>query len=311
MDPLEDVLALLETRGRFSPGLRAGGEWAMEFEAPAGVKFNAVRHGSCRLWPEGTDTPIDLGPGDCFLLTRPRPFTLTSSTESRSATAAVPLNARTVFEAAEGGFARIGAGDEVLLIGGSFTFGERARGLLLDALPAVIHVPAGTTHAETIQWALGQMEKEMLDRPMGAFLVGEHLAVVMLIHVLRLHLATDARHAPGWLAGLADPAVAAALAALHSHPERSWTVAEIAQVSGTSRSTFASRFRSTVGQAPLDYLRHWRIELTARHLRQGDETLASIARLVGYRSDSALSTAFKQVTGMSPRAYRKSVAPAA
>nr|BFD88031.1 hypothetical protein StreXyl84_74320 [Streptomyces sp. Xyl84] len=37
---------------------------------------------------------------------------------------------------------------------------------------------------------------------------------------------------------------------------------------------------------------------------QGDETVSAIARAVGYGSESALSTAFKRVTGMSPRDYR-------
>ncbi|MDX2815424.1 AraC family transcriptional regulator [Streptomyces sp. PA03-5A] len=298
MDPLEDVLALLETRAHLSTGLVAGGEWAVRFEAPSGVKFNAVRHGGCLLEVEGADGPVELAAGDCFLLTQARPFVL------RSAPGVAPVAAEPVFAAAEGGFARVGRGDDVLLVGGRFSFGDRARALLLDALPPVIHVPAGTAHAQTVGWALEQIGQELLRRPVASTLVAEHLAVVMLVHVLRLHLAEESHGASGWPAGLSDPVVAPALAALHRAPAHGWTVAELARTSGVSRSTLAARFKRTVGCPPLDYLRRWRIELASQRLRKGTETLAVIARAVGYGSESALSTAFKEVTGSSPRAYR-------
>lgn len=62
--------------------------------------------------------------------------------------------------------------------------------------------------------------------------------------------------------------------------------------------------QGTVGRGPLDYLTRWRVELASRRLRQGSDTVAVIARAVGYGSESALSTAFKRVTGISPRDYR-------
>ena len=71
-----------------------------------------------------------------------------------------------------------------------------------------------------------------------------------------------------------------------------------------SRSTLAPRFKQVLGQGPVDYLTRWRIELAADRLRRGDGTVAIIARHVGYGSESALSNAFKRVTGLSPRAYR-------
>lgn len=298
MDPLEDVLALLDTRSHLSAGLVAGGRWAVRFEAPDGVKFNAVRRGSCLLRVEGTDEPVPLAEGDCYLLTRPLGFTLLSDDE------AVPVEAGQVFASAEGGVARAGEGEDVVLIGGRFSFGERARALLLDTLPPVIHIPAGSDEAGTLRWALGQIDQELRQGRMASTLVAEHLAVVMLVHVLRLHL-TRAPHAvPGWPAGLADPVVAEVLTAMHTAPERPWSVAELARAGAVSRSTLAARFKDTVGRGPLDYLTGWRIELASARLREGTDTLATIARAVGYGSESALSTAFKRVTGISPRAYR-------
>ncbi|MER6977478.1 AraC family transcriptional regulator [Streptomyces carpinensis] len=299
MDPLEDVLTLLETRSHLSVSLAAGGRWAVRFDAPQGVKFNAVRRGSCLLEVDGVDEPIGLAEGDCYLLARQRPFTLRSDPE------AVPVAAGPLFARAEDGIARVAQGDEVFLVGGRFSFGTRAHELLLDRLPPVIHVPAGTRHAETVQWALTAIDQELMRRQMGSTLVAEHLAVVMLVHVLRLHLAREPHAVSGWLAGLGDPVVAPALASLHRDPAHSWTVAELARAAGVSRSTLAARFKDTVGQGPLEYLTRWRIELAAQQLREGGGTLASIARSVGYGSESALSVAFKRVLGMPPGDYRK------
>ncbi|GAA3483083.1 AraC family transcriptional regulator [Streptomyces yanii] len=293
------MLALLETRGHLSAGLVAGGQWAVRFEAPQGVKFNAVRRGSCLLEVEGFDAPVELAEGDCYLLAHRRPFTLRSDPE------AVPVPASPLFARTEDGVARAGEGDDTFLVGGRFSFGARAQELLLDRLPPVIHIPAGAWHAETMQWALSAIDQELTHRQLASTLVAEHLAVVMLVHVLRLHLAREPHAVSGWLAGLADPLVATALAALHQDPARAWTVAELARVCAVSRSTLAARFKATVGQGPLEYLTRWRIELAARQLREGGATLASIAHTVGYGSESALSVAFKRVLGKPPGDYRK------
>ncbi|MGG8365022.1 AraC family transcriptional regulator [Streptomyces lividans] len=298
MDPLEDVLTLLKTRSHLSASLVAGGRWAVRFDAPRVVKFNAVRRGTCQLEVDGIDEPIDLAEGDCYLLTRPRSFTLRSDPET------APVDGGVVFARAEDGIARAGQGDDVFLIGGGFSFGTRAQELLLDRLPPIVHVPADTPHAETVQWALTAIDQELTHRPMASTLIAEHLAVIMLVHVLRLHLERAPHAVSGWLAGLADPVVATALTCLHRDPARSW-VADLADTAAVSRSTLAARFKATVGQGPLEYLTRWRIELAARQLREGNATLASIAHSVGYGSESALSVAFKRVLGMPPGDYRK------
>jgi AraC-like DNA-binding protein len=298
MDPLQDVLTLLDPAAYLSAGLVAGGSWAVRFEPPAGVKFNAVSRGSCLLTVDGVPGTIPLAEGDCFLLTRPRGFVLAGDPE------AFPVPAGLIFAAAAGGPARAGTGDEVALLGGGFDFGARARDLLLDALPPVVHVPAGTREAGTLRWAIGRIDAELREGRPASGLLAEHLAVVMLIEILRLRLSTTPAPASGWLAGLGDPVVAAALRAVHARPAYPWTVAGLAREAAVSRSTLAARFRALVGRGPLDYLTGWRLELAADRLRRGTDPIAVIARDIGYGSESALSVAFKRVLGESPAAYR-------
>ncbi|GAA3156813.1 AraC family transcriptional regulator [Nonomuraea salmonea] len=303
-DPLEDVLTLVGTTSRLSVGLVAGGRWALAFDPPDGVKFNAVRRGHCLLTVDGVPEPIELREGDCFLLVQPRAFTLASGP------GVTPAPAGPVFRAAAGGPARVGDGDDVELMSGRFHFGERAGELLFDVLPPVIHVPASTTEATTVRWALELIAAELRASQPAATLVTEHLALVMLIHLLRLHVATAPGQTSGWLAGLADPVVAPALRAMHASPAHAWTVAELAGVCAVSRSTLAARFKQVVGKGPLEYLTGWRIELAAGRLRDGEATMEAIAREVGYASVSALSNAFKRLTGLAPRDYRSAASAA-
>lgn len=304
MDPLEDVLSLIGATSHLSAGMSAGGAWAVRFEPPAGVKFNVVRRGACWLRVDGVSDPLRLREGDCFLLTRPVAFTLASDLTLPTEPAG-PL-----FTAAVDGVARAGAGDEVFLIGGAFSFTDRAQALLLDGLPPVIRVAGETPEAATVRRAVDEIDAELRQDAAGAGLVAEHLAVVMLVRILRLYLTRDAGHTSGWLAGLTDPTVATALRRMHARPAHPWTVAELARGAAVSRSTLAARFKQVVGQGPLEYLTAWRVELAADRIRRGDDTVATIARDVGYGSESALSVAFKRTTGLSPRAYRAAAARA-
>jgi transcriptional regulator GlxA family with amidase domain len=90
---------------------------------------------------------------------------------------------------------------------------------------------------------------------------------LLFLQVLRAWLDEQAGDdATGWVAALHDPAVAAALGALHQEPSRQWTVAELGVRAGLSRAAFARRFTALIGRPALTYVRWWRLTLAARGL---------------------------------------------
>jgi AraC-like DNA-binding protein len=111
--------------------------------------------------------------------------------------------------------------------------------------------------------------------------------------------------ATGWAAGLNDPAVTAALHAIHRAPATPWTVATLAAEAGLSRAAFARRFAALAGQPPLGCLTWWRMTLAERLLRASDAPLRSIAAQVGYASEFAFAHAFKRSHGTAPGAFRR------
>jgi len=112
------------------------------------------------------------------------------------------------------------------------------------------------------------------------------------------------------MAGLADPRLAKAIAALHAEPARAWTLEGMASVAGMSRARFAAHFAQTVGTPPGDYLTGWRLGLARRLLRRG-LPLKQVAAEVGYGSPGAFGRVFQQRVGQTPRDWQRQAQEAA
>jgi AraC-like DNA-binding protein len=134
--------------------------------------------------------------------------------------------------------------------------------------------------------------------------ISTRLPELVLIEVLRAHLATAPAADHGWLAALHDPVLAPALTLLHESPDKKWSVAELASRAAVSRSLLDDRFRTVLGRSPIRYLTEWRMHLAAELLTTTDITIVTIARRVGYDSEEAFSRAFKRARGLSPSHWR-------
>lgn len=299
MDPLSDILSLLKPRTAISAGLKAGGAWAIRFPSHEGVKFNAVLRGACWVEVEG-EAAQRIEAGDCFLLTRGRRFTFATEPGLQ------PYDSAAIYERARDGIAVCQGGDDFFLIGGRFTFEGDHAGMLFGALPPLVKVSWATSEAAILRWTLEQLAVELRERPPGEGLMAEHLAQIMLLQILRLHAANGAA-APGWLRALGDTQIARTLQAMHAEPARRWTLLELARLAGMSRTTFAERFRRTVGEPPLSYLTRWRMWLAADRLRHSNEPVAAIAYAAGYAAEAAFSTTFRRVMGCAPGRYRRGI----
>ena len=127
---------------------------------------------------------------------------------------------------------------------------------------------------------------------------------LLLVEVLKLHLATTPADETGWLHALRDPVLAPALAAIHAFPERRWNLLSLAKEASVSVSLLDERFREVLGLAPIRYLTGWRMHLARDLLRSSDLGVAAVAHRVGYDSEEAFSRAFKRETGLAPSSWR-------
>ncbi len=316
MDPLSDVLAMLEVDGAISSRFEGRGSWAFRFPAyGAQIKFGMVLAGPLRLWIEGDADVLRLETGDLYLLTHGRPFCTASLDASKRNPAPIlqdGVRAWRDHRSADGvvRFGPADAGPAVSLASGRFAFGGEAGDLLLRHLPPLIHLRAHARESRPLAGLLELLRYETgAERP-GASLAQRHLAGLVLVQALRIHL--ERSNAPeGWLGAMADARIGQALACLHGDLAQRWTVASLAAAAGMSRTAFATRFKRLTGTTPLDYLAGWRMTVARGALRGSDDGIAGIAERVGYLSETAFSAAFRRATGQSPGRFRQAAREAA
>jgi AraC-like DNA-binding protein len=296
MDPLSSVLSLLKLRSYTSGGFDIGGEFSIEFKHYDGIKCYAIVAGECWLEVEGQREPMRVVAGDCFMLFSGTKFRLATDLSLPS------VDALTLFRPPlNGAIATINGGGTSFGLGGHFALSGDTS-ILLQGMPPVIHL-SGQQERAAMRWSLEKMIEELRNPQPGGSLVVEHLAQMMLVQALRLHLAEGPRAGTGWFFALADQQISAAIAAIHSEPARRWTLPHLAERANMSRSAFAFRFKEIVGASPMDYLARWRMLLAADRLANSGDTISAISFSLGYESESAFSTAFKRVMGLSPRLY--------
>lgn len=299
MDPLSAALALLKVKNYFCGGFDAAGDWSVAFDQDDGIRFYAAVSGEYWLSVDGVTDAVRIRKGDCLLLPRGQAFRVASDL------ALTPVNALTTLPALNiGGITYLNGGGEFFSVGGYFNLAGDHGAELLGLLPPIVHLRQEADKS-ALRWCVERMRQELHEPQPGGFLIAQQLATVMLVQVLRTFLAEGSPAGVGWLFAIADKKMAAAIGAMHQDPAADWTLQSLAQHVGMSRTSFAVRFKETVGASPMDYLTRWRIMVAASQLVSSRNPVGTIALSVGYKSESAFSTAFKRVLRCSPRQYRR------
>ena len=177
---------------------------------------------------------------------------------------------------------------------------------LLTMLPSILpEINDKSGRFEVIDVEIKLLTLEAQRERMGKTAIINHWASIMMIECLRVYIESLPEATENWLKAMKDPFLTKALAAMHESPSQNWTINKLAETAGMSRSSFAQRFKDTIGMPPLTYLIDYRLRLAARYLRLQQNSISRISELVGYASDSTFSQAFKRVYGVSPKAYRQ------
>lgn len=295
-DPLTQVIELLRPRAIFSKGISGAGPWAVRYSAFGQPGFCAVLEGRCRLMVDGEEAAT-LEQGDFVLLPATPAFTMAGFEP------AIPTHVDPNSVSSTAGETRHGRTDgppEVRLLGGYFAFDTPDAALLVSLLPGMIHIRG----VERLTTLVRLVAEEAQAENVGRELVLMRLVEILLIEALRTSRDNDTP--PGLLRGLSDARVAKALRDMHGDPQRAWTVVELANAAGMSRSAFFDRFTRAVGLRPMEYLMAWRMAVAKDMLRHDDVGLDEVARRVGYGSASTFSTAFSRHVGQPPGRYARS-----
>ena len=295
--------------------------WALRIVDRAPLALATPLRGHAWVVPDDGE-PTLLHTGDVAIVQGPEPYTVADHRDTGPSVLVHPgnrlatpdgvditaqvkfgANASTLGVLAGGG----GADAATVLASGTYEVSSFVSGRLLASLPTVVRVPREHMRSGIMDLLSAEVDR---DEP-GQQVVLDRLLDLALIAALRAWFARPAADPPGWYRAHGDPVVGRALRVIHEEPARPWTVATVAASAGVSRAALARRFTELVGQPPMTYVTHWRLDLAADALRNTDATLSAIARQVGYANAFALTVAFKRVRGTTPHQYRHGPRPAA
>lgn len=293
IDPLAEVVTLLQPSATYSKVVSAAGRWRVRRSEAGRPFYCVVLQGSCRLAVD-EHASLTLEAGDFVLIPATYDFMTSSLEPPASEDPDIPPVAQ------PNGEFRLGTQSgppEVLMLLGHCTFGSPDAALLVSLLPRLVQV-RGESRLATLVQLVGEESRGL--RPARDVIL-TRLLEVLLIEALRAASGTAA--SPGLLRGLADERLAGALRLMHGSPTTPWTVAQLAKEAALSRSAFFERFNRAVGVAPMAYLLAWRMALAKRLLLKREAGVAEIAQRVGYSSASTFSVAFARHVGVPPGRY--------
>lgn len=176
---------------------------------------------------------------------------------------------------------------------------------ILSGLPPVFKVNVRTdASGHWLETSILHLVDEAASGRMGSEAMLAKLSEALFVDTLRRFAHGLPEQQRGWLAGARDPVVGRSLALLHRRVAHPWTIAELSEAVGISRSALVDRFSRYLGEPPMTYLTRWRLQLAAESLQKTSRGVADIAADIGYESEAAFSRAFRREFGRPPGRYR-------
>ena len=249
-------------------------------------------------------SPLELKPGDVVIFphgdahhmssgkgaTRPFPnYGITAKIKARDLS---PLHAG-------------GGGDISRFVCGYMTCDPYLSRPVLNGLPPAFKINIRTDRSgQWLESSILHLVEEAASGRVGSEAMLAKLSEALFVDTLRRYIANLPEQQIGWLAGTRDSIVGKSLSLMHSRIANPWTIADLAEEVGISRSALVERFTRYLSESPMAYLTRWRLELAARSLERTSRGVAEIAADVGYESEAAFNRAFKRQFGQPPGRYR-------
>ncbi len=317
MDVLSDVLHAIRLTGAIYFDVTARDPWIAETPSVSSIcakvmpefdhviAFHVMLEGQC--WAQvadESDPPVRLEAGDAVIFAGGDGHYMGTEVGKRSkpdmGVYYRPNDRALPFVLREGG-----DGEAARFVCGYLGCDARPFNPFLETLPRVMHVrrssESGALTHDLIRIALQESEHPRA----GGETILSKLSELMFLQAIRQHIDNLPDDSTGWLSGLRDRHVGAALALMHGRPAESWTLEALAREVGLSRSVFAQRFSEKVGVPAMQYLSNWRLQIAARMLEGTRMSIAQAAANVGYESEASFNRAFKKQVGVPPGAWRR------
>jgi AraC-like DNA-binding protein len=295
MDLLSDILQDAGLRRRVL-GLRAvPAGVALRFPCDKSIGLHVVVQGPVHVHAPTLAEPLALATGDVAFMARGCDHALSVGPSLAG------LQPQTIADE----FRPVQAGTSIV-VGGAYQLWNAPLHPFFAELPSWTVLRADTRpRLGPLALAAGLMEQEIRGAEPGTDTIVQALLDMVFTYALREIAAERGQAGHGWSHAVRDPQVRRALTLMHERSAHPWTLDELAQQAGLSRTALAERFREAMGDTPLNHLRVLRMQRAMRLLGETDHKLEAVALAVGYQDAFSFSKVFKRTVGESPKAFRQ------
>jgi len=305
MDPMSEVFGSMKIQDAIYKRLEATAPWGFSYSGDVDprIRFGLVVRGSALLKFKNQRRTISLSGGDLFIsILSDEPFTLVDHPRS----AIVDSSELRKFEV-DGVIHFGGGGPLTTFVSGSFGMSTFGAPLISSILPRFLHLQLEQNRSHAVRSILDILATETAQPGIASSCL-TNLYELLFFYAIRAYASSSAAPPKGWLAAMSDKQLRKSIEAMHSDLDRSWSVESLAREARMSRSAFALKFRTVLGQTPLEYITQWRMYKAGAMIRSNNTSFSEVASAVGYGSESSFSRVFKREMGAAPREYRRKCA---
>jgi AraC-like DNA-binding protein len=301
MDLLSDLFRQAGLRRRLLDLRHIASHSALQFPCDRSVGLHVVLQGTVYLHAPGLDQPLRLEVGDMALMARGCLHSLSSDVGFENAK---PVALAQAWPSQSAAAPDAEASNAV--ISGAYQFWHTPLHPFFAEMPDwfVLRAQDGAASPALLH-SLQFLQEEMTQQALGSESIVYGLLDVIFVLLMRAIVQRQGQERPCWSQSIQDPQVQKAVQALHEDCARQWTLEALASHAGLSRTSLAERFRKTMGNTPLNYLRTVRMQKAMGVLSTSERSLEQIAQEVGYQDAFSFSKVFKRTLGVAPRAFRQ------
>ncbi|WP_432346806.1 AraC family transcriptional regulator [Shinella yambaruensis] len=311
-DPVSELLMGMRLRGASYGRLQLSPPFGIRFPAGPEARFHFVARGKVLLRAPG-EAGRELCCGDAVLLPRGEVHEIVTGPHVQirdyESYTRKPLCADVA--AVEACIKTADPENDTLIFTGRMEFELDTLHPLVGLMPQIMSVGALIGRQPELMPLLDAMEREMGEERVGSAGILARLADVVAASIVRGWVECGCGDATGWIEALRDPRLGRVIASLHREPGRNWTLADMAEEMGSSRSVFAKRFVEVTGVTPQRYVLALRMRLAEQWFRRDKLSIDTAARRLGFGSQAAFARAFKRVVGEPPGQTRRKAATGA
>jgi AraC-like DNA-binding protein len=296
MDLLQDIFQQAGLKSRFLGYRKINTPMTLKFPCNKSMGFHVVTQGQAYMHLGNRDKPLELSSGDIVFTARGQNHLI--STDKVANRKVVSLED---FDAKKNSPAET----RLTLVSGAYQVWNDPVHPLFSELPDIFFVKARDTQSfNQIQNMIALLATEASSSHFGCERIQQNILDILFTFIVRKVIEQSSTQAKTWSHALSDEQIKKSIVLMHSKWAKPWTLESLAKELGMSRAGFAVKFKSAMGDTPIQYLTKLRIQKAMELLCHTNESIEKVAFQVGYKDAFGFSKIFKKINGMSPRKFR-------